>query len=356
LALLLHDIGKGAGTGDHSARSVEIARTALTRLQVPEPEQAVILFLIEHHLDLSSIMTSRDLSEPSTAQQIAAASGTIEQLKLLTLLTYADISAVNPSAMTDWRLEQLWQTYLVGYQEFTRELESERIGTYESSPEAAAFLEGFPTRYLKTHTPAQIAGHLELARQENAVEVVRANGTYRVTVVARDRPFLLAAISGAIASFGMNILKAEAFANRRGQALDTFVFDDPHRTLELNPGESARLQDVVMRAIQGKLDVEKLMLKRRRSAMQSRLTPTIAFNNDLSEASTLVEIVAEDRPALLYDLTNAISQEGANIEVILIDTEAHRALDVFYVTAGGVKLSPERMTGLKARLFDVCRS
>lgn len=356
VALLLHDIGKGEGTGDHSARSVALARTALTRLQVPEPEQAVVRFLIEHHLDLSSIMTSRDLSEPSTAQQIAAASGTIEQLKLLTLLTYADISAVNPSAMTDWRLEQLWQTYLVGYQEFTRELESERIRTYESSPEAAAFLEGFPTRYLKTHTPAQIAGHLELACQENAVEVVRANGTYKVTIVTHDRPFLLAAISGAIASFGMNILKAEAFANRRGQALDTFVFDDPHRTLELNPGESTRLQDVIMRAIQGKLDVEKVMQKRRRSALQSRLTPTIAFNNDLSEASTLVEIVAEDRPALLYDLTNAISQEGANIEVILIDTEAHRALDVFYVTARGVKLSPERMTGLKARLFDVCRS
>jgi [protein-PII] uridylyltransferase len=209
---------------------------------------------------------------------------------------------------------------------------------------------------LKTHTPAQIAGHLELACQENAVEVVRANGTYKVTIVTHDRPFLLAAISGAIASFGMNILKAEAFANRRGQALDTFVFDDPHRTLELNPGESTRLQDVIMRAIQGKLDVEKVMQKRRRSALQSRLTPTIAFNNDLSEASTLVEIVAEDRPALLYDLTNAISQEGANIEVILIDTEAHRALDVFYVTARGVKLSPERMTGLKARLFDVCRS
>jgi [protein-PII] uridylyltransferase len=263
---------------------------------------------------------------------------------------------VNPSAMTDWRLERLWQTYLSGHQEFTRELESERIHTHESSPEAAAFLEGFPTRYLKTHTTAQIAGHLDLARRGNAVEVVRANGTYRVTIVAQDRPFLLASISGAIASFGMNILKAEAFGNRRGQALDTFVFDDPHRTLELNPGETARLHDVVLRAVLGKLDVEKLMQKRRRSGVSSRLAPSIAFNNELSEASTLVEIVTEDRPALLYDLTNAISKEGANIEVVLIDTEAHRALDVFYVTADGGKLSPERMTGLKARLIDVCRS
>jgi [protein-PII] uridylyltransferase len=356
MALLLHDIGKGEGTGDHATRSVEIARAALDRLKVPEAAQATILFLIEHHLDLSSIMTSRDLSEPSTALQIAAASGTIEQLKQLTLMTYADISAVNPTSMTDWRLEQLWQTYLVGHQEFTRELESERIQSHQASPEAAAFLEGLPTRYLQTHTPAQIAAHLDLARHGNGVELARVNGTYRVTVVAQDRPFLLASLSGALASFGMNILKAEAFANRRGQALDTFVFDDPHRTLELNPGETERLQDLVLQASHGKLDVEKLMEKRRRPPVQSRIAPTVSFNNVLSETSTLVEIVAEDRPALLYDLTNAISSRGANIEVVLIDTEAHRALDVFYVTANGGKLSSEQMTELKARLFDVCRS
>jgi [protein-PII] uridylyltransferase len=356
LALLLHDIGKGEGAGDHATRSVEIARVALDRLKVPERDQATVLFLIEHHLDLSSIMTSRDLSEPSTAFQIAAASGTIEQLKLLTLLTFADISAVNPTAMTDWRMEQLWQTYLVGHQEFTRELEAERIQTSQVSADAAAFLDGFPTRYLKTHTPAQIAGHLDLARHGNAVEVVRVNGTYRVTVVAQDRPFLLASLSGALASFGMNILKAEAFANSRGQALDTFVFDDPHRTLELNPGEAERLHDVVQNAMLGQLDVDKLMQKRRRVVTQPRIAPTISFNNELSETSTLVEIVAEDRPALLYDLTNAISIQGANIEVVLIDTEAHRALDVFYVTANGGKLSSEQMIELKARLFDVCRS
>ena len=134
-------------------------------------------------------MTSRDLSEPSAALQIAQASGTIEQLKLLTLLTYADISAVNPSAMTDWRLERLWQTYLIGHQEFTRELASERIQMLNTSPEAAAFLEGFPTRYLKTHTPAQIAGHPELSRQHNAVEIVRANGTYRVPASPRTARF-----------------------------------------------------------------------------------------------------------------------------------------------------------------------
>lgn len=188
------------------------------------------------------------------------------------------------------------------------------------------------------------------------MELVRVNGTYRVTVVAQDRPFLLASISGALASFGMNILKAEAFGNRRGQALDTFVFDDPHRTLELNPGEAERLHDVVLRAVLGKGEIDKLMEKRRRTRVQSRIAPSVAFNNELSETSTLVEIVAEDRPALLYDLTYAISSEGANIEVVLIDTEAHRALDVFYVTANGGKLSPEQMTGLKARLFDVCRS
>ncbi len=328
----------------------------MTRLQVPEEIQQAVLFLIEHHLDLSAVMTTRDLSEPSTARHIAASSGTIEQLKMLTLLTYADISAVNPAAMTDWRLEQLWKVYLSGHEEFTRELEADRIPpSAQASRETAGFLEGFPTRYLKTHTPAQIATHIELARQGTAVDLARVSGTYRLIVVTPDRPFLLASISGALASFGMNILKAEAFSNTRGQALDTFIFDDPHRTLELNPGESDHLRDVVLRAVLGKLDVDKLMQKRRRPALTARIAPSVSFDNEVSETSTLIEIMAEDRPGLLYDFTNTISSEGANIEVILIDTEAHRALDVFYVRAEGRKLSESQMGRLRSKLFEVSK-
>ena len=352
LALLFHDIGKGEGAS-HAEKSVVIARAAFERFQIPEDEQATVLFLIEHHLDLYTVMTARDLSEPSTARQIAETTGTLERLKLLTVMTYADISAVNPDAMTPWRLEQLWKTYLVGIAEFTRELETDRIHLPPEAP--SPFLEGLPTRYLKTHSAAEIASHVELATQGTAVQLERLGGTFRITTVTTDRPFLLASISGVLASFGLNILKAEAFANARNQVLDTFVFADPLRTLELNPEEVDRLRSTVLRALQGKLDLARLMEKRRRPEAKEWVTPTVAFANDVSETCTLIEIVAEDRPALLYDLTNTISSAGANIEVVLIDTEAHRAHDVFYVSAQGGKMTVDAMALLKEKLLAACR-
>src|SRR5262249_28211176 len=126
-ALLYHDVGKGAFTGDHSRVSVEWAQTALERMKAPAEDQSAVLFLIEHHLALSEVMSGRDLADPATARALADRAGTIERLRLLTVLTYADISAVNPGAMTPWRLEQLWRVYRIAQQELTRELETERI-------------------------------------------------------------------------------------------------------------------------------------------------------------------------------------------------------------------------------------
>jgi [protein-PII] uridylyltransferase len=154
----------------------------------------------------------------------------------------------------------------------------------------------------------------------------------------------------------VNILKAEAFANRQGLVLDTFVFSDPHHTLELNPSEAERLRDTVTRCILGKTDVKHLLKKRPRPTATGRIKPSVTFNNDVSQSATLIEIVAEDRPGLLYDLTSAISAAGCNIEVVLIDTEARKALDVFYVTSGGKKLSPEVEAMLRSNLQAACSS
>lgn len=358
LALLLHDIGKGEG--DHVAKSIEIATTVLARLGVPPNDAATVLFLIRHHLDLSSVMVTRDLADPATARHVASEVGAVERLKLLALMTYADISSVNPAAMTPWRLEQLWRTYIIAYEELTRELDAERIHadciSAREEPDAARaeFLEGFPTRYLRTHSDAEIDRHMEQAASGTMVDLARTNGTYSMTVIAPDRPFLLASISGALASFGFNILKAEAFANKRGLVLDTFVFADPMRTLELNPGETDRVSDTVTRCVLGKTDVKQLLKRRPRQPTGGRVKPAVTFNNDVSAAATLIEIVAEDRPGLLYDLTSAASGAGCNIEVVLIDTEAHKALDVFYVTCGGAKLPPEVESMLRASLLAAC--
>ena len=159
--------------------------------------------------------------------------------------------------------------------------------------------------------------------RSSTVNLQRLESAWRMTLVAPDRPGLFAAAAGSLSSFGMNILRAEAFANRSGQVLDTFTFEDPHRTLDLNPPEVDRLRAVAERCIAGKTDVRELLKNRPRPALPSRkagIAPRVSFDGNASQTATLVEIVAEDRPGLLYDVASAISASGANIEVAPIDT------------------------------------
>jgi len=359
-ALLVHDIGKGSGR-DHSLASLEIARAVMERLGAPEADRETIEFLVLRHLDLSSVMSSRDLYDGSTARALAERVGTLERLKQLTMLTYADISAVNPQAMTPWRMEQLWRVYLMAYEELTRELVTERIHDAGGMPaERARFLEGLPTRYLRTHTPEEVDAHFELALQlasrPVAVEIHHERGFYKLTLLTKDRPALFASVAGAISSFGLNILKAEAFSNATGMVVDTFTFADPHRTLDLNPPEVDRLRGVVRKVVEGKQDADKLLKGRPKPFLSSRvkIRPRVSFKDDASDGATLIEIVSEDRPGLLYDLANAISLAGCNIEVVMIDTEAHKALDVFYVTHQGHKLDDDLQSELKSDLLAAC--
>ena len=360
-AILFHDTGKAARTGKHVQQSVRLAEGAMGRLDAPSDVSKAVCALIERHLDFSAILNTRDLDEPSTAKFLASRVGTVERLKELALVTYADISAVNPRAMTPWRLEQLWHLYLLTHNELTRELDTERIeAPPEVSPEMAAFLAGFPARYLRVHSEEELQAHLELHQRAIqhgvAADIRKRNGTYSLSVATHDKPFLLASIAGVLAGFGMNILKADAFGNRQGMILDIFVFEDPKRTLELNPTEVDRLRLTLERIVLGKADVKQLLQNRPKPAplpRRSRIKPAVTFDAEASAASTLIEVIAEDRPGLLYDLTQAISSAGCNIEVVLIETEAHRAVDVFYVTAGGKKLSADQQSALKESLLKV---
>jgi len=188
------------------------------------------------------------------------------------------------------------------------------------------------------------------------VEIEHQRSIYKLTLLSHDRPALFASVAGAISSFGLNILKVEAFTNAEGIVVDTSTFADPHRTLELNPTEVERLRGVVRRVLEGKQEAEKLLRGRPKPLLPSkaRLKPRVALKNDVSELATLIEIVAEDRPGLLYDLARAISTAGCNIEVVLIDTEAHKALDVFYVTQQGKKLEESAQQSLRESLLAAC--
>jgi [protein-PII] uridylyltransferase len=342
-AVLFHDMGRGAD--DPLLAAGERARAAMTRIQAPADDQATVEYLIEHQRDLADTMTDRNMDDPATCCLVARQVGTIERLKLLSLLTYAEIFVTHPDPMTSGCLEQLWRTYSATCRELTRELETDRIEQVpEDLPGNAEFIKGFPVRYLRAHTQNEIEGHLLLYERSRptgaAVQLDHIEGGCRLTVVARDRLFLFASFAGAITSFGLDILKAEAFANRRGIVLDTFVVADSNRVLQLNPLEVERLSDLMQRVALGKTDVQRLMRNRLQAKPRKRVTPPqVQFDSETCETATLVGIVAEDRPGLLYSLATVFSSFGCNIDVVLTDTKDHRAIDLFCVAHDGRKLS-----------------
>ena len=166
---------------------------------------------------------------------------------------------------------------------------------------------------------------------------------------------LIISLCGALASFGMNIVKAEAFSNASGLAVDVIRFVDPMRTLELNPGESERLEWTMSCVVRGSIEVRDLLKRRRQSrplSSGSRILPRVRFNNEASDSSTLIDFVGEDRPGLLFDLAKIFSSHNCNIEVVMIDTEAHKALDVFYVTQDGAKLGEKVQEQLRGEMMQ----
>jgi len=344
-ALLFHDVGKGNPGESHVEVSRRVAEGALKRVGISEREWALVSYLIGAHLELSDAMNGRDLNDPVTCRDVAAKIGTVERLKLLTLLTWADISAVNPTAMTPWRSQLLWKLYSLTYAELTREL-SARMHKPEldASPSLTQFLEGFPPRYMRTHTQEEIAEHLRLEREggHRGISVLLSRSTaWFLTVVASDRPYLFASTVAALSSFGFNILKAEAFSNARGTAIDTFTFIDPSRNLDQNPSEKDEVRRTVIRSIKGEVKPDDLFRKRPKVKPDARAVAAsrVSIDNEASPAATLIQMVAQDRPGLLHDVSAVISRRGANIEVVLVTTEAKKAIDVFYITKAGAKLN-----------------
>jgi [protein-PII] uridylyltransferase len=250
--------------------------------------------------------------------------------------------------------------YTITREELTRELETERI---EEAPdhlaEAAQFVEGFPTRYLRAHTAAEIAAQYELYKRSRptgaAVQLDPRDGAYCLTVIARDRPYLFASFAAAITSFGLDIVKAEAFSNVRGVILDSFLFRDPKRLLQSNPAETERLKDLVHKMATGKPDALRMFrLPPPPDPKKRTIAPQVRFDSESCETATLIEIVTENRPGLLYSLASVFSATACNIDVVLVDTKGNRAMDVFYVAYEGRKLSADLEGRLREKLLAAC--
>ena len=375
LALLLHDTGKGVPNGSHVEASLDIANRAMDRLDVDPKEREEVLFLIANHLEMSAALR-RDIFDPETVKAFAEKMGTPERLKMLCLLTYADIKAVNPEALTPWKAENVWQVYIAAENYLNRsadqrvhaDVNDEKLARLRSLAPVAknkfkAFLEGFPQRYLLVHTAEEIMRHMQLAEELGndpvMVDLKRGRHWYELTLVTRDRPFLFATLAGVLAAWGMNIVKANAFSNEAGTVVDTLYFTDRFRTLELNLSEWARFRNSVTSVLLGEADLEKMLRDRQRSEKGAiakvKVETKIEFDDSSSATSTLVQVIAQDRPRLLHRIASCLSDQACNIEIALIDTEGQMAIDTFYLTSGGKKLTTEHCRRVEKALVEELR-
>jgi [protein-PII] uridylyltransferase len=376
LALLLHDTGKGVSGTDHVEASLEIANRCMDRLDVDPTERSTVLFLIGSHLELSAALR-RDIFNPETVAAFAEKMGTPERLKMLCLLTYADIKAVNPEALTPWKAENVWQLYIAAANYLNRsadqrlhgDVHDEKLARLRSlasvtSNKFKSFLEGFPQRYLRVHTAEEIMLHIEMSDQLGndpvQLNLKRGRHWYDLTLVTKDRPALFATLAGVLAAWGMNIVKANAFSNEEGTVVDTLHFTDRFRTLELNLSEWERFKRSITDVLLGDADLDKMLRDRQRgekgTIAKVKVETKIDFDERSSSTSTLVQVIAQDRPRLLHRIASCLSDQKCNIEIALIDTEGQMAIDTFYLTSGGKKLGAQHCKNVERALVDELKS
>jgi [protein-PII] uridylyltransferase len=373
LAMLLHDIAKGRG-GDHSELGAEVALKVGPALGLSAEETETVSWLVLHHLLLSTIAFKRDIEDPKTILDVADTIQSPERLRLLLVLTVADMRAVSPKVWNGWKAQLLRELYARVAEVLAGGLSTtERdVRVQRAKHAAAALLSDWPKQDIEQYTslgypgywlsfdPETHARHARLVRDAEArkapltveTQPLPARAVTEVTVYCADHAGLFSKISGALAVAGASIVDARIHTMTNGMALDTFwvqdaaggAFDAPHRL--------ARLAVLIEQALSGRLRIateirkmSKMLLGQRMRAIH--VPPRVVIDNHASNTHTVLEVNGRDRPGLLHDVTDAISEQGLQIASAHVTTYGVRAVDVFYVKdVFGLKVENERKLAL----------
>jgi [protein-PII] uridylyltransferase len=379
VALFLHDIAKGR-VEDHSVVGAGIARSFCPRIGFSPAETETVAWLIEVHLLMSSLAQSRDLSDRITIENFSAVMQSVERMKLLAILTSADIKAVGPGVWNGWKAQLIRTLYYEtepvltgGFSEVNRaqrvaqaqaELRAEMKDWSAQECEAYVGLH-YPAYWLKVDLPHQIA-HAHFLRSvaqtgkslATSVTFPAARGVTELTILAPDHPWLLSIIAGACAVAGANIVDAQIFTTTDGRALDTIAVSREFDRDEDEARRAARITDTIEKALRGDVRLPEVMARHAGGKGRLRafaLEPEVTVNNNWSDRHTMVEVAGLDRPGLLFELTSRISKLNLNIASAHVATFGERVVDVFYVTdLFGAKItSATRQAAIRRALISL---
>jgi [protein-PII] uridylyltransferase len=387
LGCLLHDIGKGFG-GDHSNKGVTRAKPVVERLGLSKDRAARVLFIVQHHLLMSHLAQSRDLSDAKLILELAQICGDRTNLRNLYLATFADIRASSVEAWTDWKGQLLRELYertaemletgaerqdqavalLEARVERRRDGAREellRLGVGEGKIEA--LFSELPRRYFLSHTPRQIARHAQLVlRFGEGTRLVTANrdmkgGFTEFILCTSDIHGLYSRVAGVLTACGLNILGSHVYTTTGGLALEIYRTRTPRGGPEERGMAWAEVDSALEAVLVGEVEVGDLVRRRRRpvgmTRLPSRKEPRVLVSNTESDFYTLVDVIADDRLGLLYDATRTIGEHGFEIYISKAATIKDQVTDTFYLKDGyGKKIKDDKRLGrLRSALLEAVR-
>lgn len=361
LTTLLHDIGKGTD-GDHSLIGQEMVKQIGERMGLPAEGRELIGFLVNHHLFMIETALRRDLHDEQVISRFANEVQNVDQLKMLYLLTFADIKAVGPEAWTSWKSTLLMELFLKASHFFERGAVAgpflrrdemiQKLRASLSQEIISEYAEQLPDRYLSCYSTEEIARHIGMARsiQKELLFVewkVEKEVQAKVTICTRDRYGLFSKITGSMFLNRLNILEAQIHTWGNGVALDTFWVIDATRNVDWRLQQFKKDLEEILGE---KVSLRDLLSKRKelngiKQKVMPRVPQEVKINNLDSDFYTIIEVTGEDRLGILYEVTQALTEHGCDIHFARISTLGNRIVDVFYIQdEWGEKIKEKNMT------------